>query len=156
MIKNWGVSFDHVLASEGGYSNDPVDPGGETNLGVTKRAWAEFIKRPVADGEMKTLTKDMVRPFYKTMYWDKCDCDNLPSGYDYMVFDFAVNAGVSRSNGFKKPTQGIDTKILIEAFSKAKTDFYNGIVQRRPSQIKFLKGWLNRVASVEKFALSMN
>ena len=40
MIENWNASFEHVIKSEGGYVNDPADPGGETNLGVTKAAWA--------------------------------------------------------------------------------------------------------------------
>ena len=94
MIENWDKSFAEVLKSEGGYVNDPHDHGGETNLGVTKAAWAAYIKRPVQDGEMKALTPDIVKPFYKTEYWDKCKCDSLPSGVDYLVFDLAVNGGV--------------------------------------------------------------
>ena len=97
MKENFQPSFEHVLKSGGGYVNDPDDRGKETNLGVTKAAWAQYIGRPVQDGEMRALTRETVEPFYKKGYWDKCRCDELPAGLDYAVFDFAVNAGPGRA-----------------------------------------------------------
>ena len=49
---------------------------------------------------MKALTKDAVKPFYKTQYWDKVQADLLPKGVDYLAFDFAVNAGVGQCAKF--------------------------------------------------------
>ena len=172
MIENWQTSFEHVMRSEGGYVNDPADPGGETNLGVTKAAWAAYIGRQVEPGEMHALTKEVVEPFYKANYWDKCHCDELPVGLDYAVFDFAVNAGIKRSAKFLQQAVGVeadgsigagtveaahsmDAAAAIRAFSQAKDDFYNGLAEKNPSQHKFLHGWLNRVAEVEHTANSM-
>jgi lysozyme family protein len=169
MKENFHESFEHVLKSEGGYVNDPDDRGGETNLGVTKAAWAQYIGRPVQDGEMRALTRETVEPFYKKGYWDKCRCDELPGGLDFAVFDFAVNAGPGRAAKFLQQAVGVtadgaigpatmaavakvDPAQAVIAFGKTKEQFYNGIVARDPSQAKFIKGWLNRVASVEKFA----
>lgn len=172
MNSNWHSSFEHVLKSEGGYVNDPNDHGGETNLGVTKKAWAEFIGRPVEDGEMKALTKEAVDPFYKKMYWDKCHCDDLPTGLDYAVFDFAVNAGTGRAAKFLQQAVGVtadgaigpgtmaavakaDPKQALEQFSQAKAAFYKGLVEHNPDQQKFIKGWLARVDNVEATAATM-
>jgi lysozyme family protein len=172
MIENWDASFAHVLHSEGGYVNDPADPGGETNLGVTKAAWAEYLGRAIADGEMHHLTPDMVKPFYKEKYWDKCQCDSLPTGLDYAVFDFAVNAGIKRSakflqqavgvpsdgnigHGTVAAAQAVDPQTAIAAFSQAKKDFYNGLAEKNPAEHKFLHGWLSRVDQVEQTASAM-
>ena len=82
-----------ILHHEGGYVNHPKDPGGETNLGVTKRVYEEFG----GTKDMKELTQEDVEPIYKKNYWDKCRCDDLPEGLDLCVFDFAVNAGPGRA-----------------------------------------------------------
>lgn len=172
MKQNFDTAFEHVLKHEGGYVNDPLDRGGETNLGVTKAAWAQYIGRPVQDGEMRALTKEVVKPFYRKGYWDKCRCDELPTGVDYLTFDFAVNAGPGRAAKFLQQAVGAvsdgvigpatlaavakkdPSKILVD-FGNIKEAFYNGIVARDPSQSRFIKGWLNRVASVERFASTM-
>jgi len=172
MQSNFDNAFALLIVSEGGYVNDPQDNGGETNWGVTKKSWADYLGRVVKDGEMKALTKTDVKPFYKKMYWDKCRCDDLPSGLDYAVFDFAVNAGTGQAARFLQRAVGVHddgvigsgtisavkahpAKELLETFSKQKSDFYRSIVQRTPSQAKFLNGWLNRVTAVETTATTM-
>ena len=172
MKENWTTAFEAVIKSEGGYVNDPHDRGGETNLGVTKKAWADYIGRAVADGEMKSLTKDVVQPFYKKMYWDKVRGDELPSGLDYAVFDFAVNAGPGRAAKFLQQAVGVtadgaigpgtmaavakaDPKHALDQFSAAKTAFYKGLVDRDPTQQKFFKGWMARVDHVQHAADTM-
>jgi lysozyme family protein len=172
MKENWNTAFEAVIKSEGGYVNDPHDHGGETNLGVTKKAWADYLGRAVADGEMKALTKDVVQPFYKKNYWDKCHCDELPGGLDYAVFDFAVNAGPGRAAKFLQTAVGVtadgaigpgtmaavakaDPKHALDQFSAAKASFYKGLVDRDPSQQKFYKGWMARVDHVQQTADTM-
>lgn len=172
MIENFDASFDHLIKSEGGYVWDKDDSGGETNLGVTKGAWSSYLGREIEPGEMKALTRDDVKPFYKKMYWDKLCCDDLPQGVDYVVFDFGVNAGTGRSAKFLQRAVGavpdgaigpktlglvkeMDADALLKAFGEQKESFYNSIVENNPSQSKFLKGWLNRVASVQIAAESM-
>ena len=172
MNANFDMSFERVLKSEGGYVNDPADRGGETNYGVTIGAWGAYLGRAIQPGEMKALTLDAVKPFYKSMYWDKVRGDDLPTGVDYAVFDFAVNAGVSRAAKFLQRAVGADddgvigsgtlalvAKItpgkLLENFAEQKEAFYNTLADKNPTQQKFLKGWMNRVASVQTAATSM-
>lgn len=172
MKANFDASFAQVMKSEGGYVNDAADHGGETNLGVTIGAWGAYLGRAIQPGEMKALTLDTVKPFYKTMYWDKVKCDDLPAGVDYAVFDFAVNAGVARAAKFLQRAVGaVDDGVvgpntlflvkkttpgkLLENFTEQKEEFYNTLAEKNPTQQKFLKGWMNRVASVQTAATSM-
>jgi len=172
MKENFDAAFAQIMKSEGGYVWDKDDAGGETNLGVTAGAWAAYTGKPVVSGEMKALTKDTVKPFYKQMYWDKVKGDALPSGVDYAVFDFAVNAGVGRAAKFLQRsvgavddgvigsgTLGLVSKthptILLNHFADQKQRFYNGLATSNPSQQKFLKGWLARVDHVQDTAESM-
>jgi lysozyme family protein len=94
--KNYDKCLETILHHEGGYVNHPKDPGGETNLGVTKRVYEEFG----GTKDMKDLTVEDVAPIYKKGYWDKVKGDQLPSGLDLCVFDFGVNAGPGRAAKF--------------------------------------------------------
>jgi lysozyme family protein len=172
MKSNFDACFAKVIKSEGGYVNDPADRGGETNLGVTIGAWGAYLNRAIQPGEMKALTVDIVKPFYKSMYWDKVRGDDLPVGVDYAVFDFAVNAGVGRAAKFLQRAVGAldDGAIgpgtlalvakttpgkLLDNFAEQKEAFYNTLADNNPTQQKFLKGWLARVDHVQTAATSM-
>ena len=113
MKSNFDTSFEMVLAHEGGYVNDPRDPGGATNMGVTQRAWEEYVGHPVSERSMIALTRDMVKPFYKAKYWDKINGDRLPSGVDHAAFDLAVNSGVSRAARYMQRIAGVPEDGLI-------------------------------------------
>ena len=162
MKDNWQKSFEMMLESEGGWSNHPSDPGGMTNLGVTKRVWEEWVGRESNEKEMRALTPEMVAPLYKRKFWDACKCDELPSGIDYLVFDFAVNAGPGRSAKILQTAVGVpadggigpitlaavnkhDGEELVQKFSDAKEAFYRSLNTFET----FGKGWLNRVAAVK-------
>jgi len=93
MKENYDHCLEMILHHEGGYVNHPKDPGGETNLGVTKRVWEEHG----GTKDMKDLTVEDVAPIYKKSYWDRVKGDDLPSGLDLCVFDFGVNAGTGRA-----------------------------------------------------------
>jgi len=168
MLSNWQKSFELMLKSEGGYVNNPADPGGRTNLGVTQATWENWVGRPSDEAEMRSLTADKVEPLYKKKFWDAVRGDELPVGLDYLVFDFGVNAGPGRAikvmqsavgvtpdGGFGPLTlaavQAIDPVELIEKFSQAKEDFYRSL----GTFATFGKGWLNRVADVKVKANSM-
>jgi len=75
MLSNWRISFEHMLNSEGGFIRHPSDPGGMTNLGVTKAVWEEWIGRASTEREMRSLTPEIVEPLYKEKYWNACRCD---------------------------------------------------------------------------------
>jgi len=93
MADNFSKCLEIILRSEGGYVNHPKDPGGETNLGVTKRVYQEWG----GTKNMKDLTKDDVAPIYEKNYWARAKCPDLPSGLDLAVFDWSVNSGVGRA-----------------------------------------------------------
>jgi lysozyme family protein len=168
MLSNWSNAFQLMLKSEGGFVNHPSDPGGMTNLGVTKATWENWVGRESDEAEMRGLTPEKVEPLYKKKYWDAVRGDELPAGISYLCFDFAVNAGAGRSiktlqtavgvtpdGGFGPMTmaavQAVDPVELIERFSQAKEDFYRSL----NTFATFGKGWLNRVADVKVKANSM-
>ena len=97
MIDNFEKSLEMVLHHEGGYVDHPKDPGGATNYGVTKKVYEVYLGRECTKDEVKDMPLKAVREIYKRKYWDKIRGDDLPSGLDWAVFDFAVNAGVSRA-----------------------------------------------------------
>jgi lysozyme family protein len=159
-----------VLKHEGGYVNDPLDSGGRTNLGVTQRVWEEFVGHPVSEADMRALTPEKVGKLYRQRYWMPSYCEVMPRGLDYLLFDFSINAGVGRG---VKTLQGVigvvadgvigsrtraainatNVKKLINDYSDARTDFYQGIVARRPDQVRFINGWLRRVEEARQLAL---
>jgi lysozyme family protein len=168
MLSNWPASLALVLKAEGNFVNHKADPGGMTNLGVTRNVWREWVNRDVDEAEMRSLTPELVTPLYKARYWDACKCDDLPRGVDYAVFDSAVNMGPSRAAKLLQTALGVtadgsigratiaaataaDPTELLEAFSLGKEAFYQSL----PTFATFGKGWLNRVAHVQDAAEQM-
>ena len=168
MKHNWDEAFAHVLKYEGGYVNHPSDPGGMTNLGVTKRVWEEWTGKPATEADMRSLTPEMVGPLYKKRYWDVVRGDDLPSGVDFCMFDCAVNAGVGRASKFLQQAVGvladgqIGPKTLAAVTAKPADEVIAAFCDLREAHYKSLstfptfgKGWLNRLASVEAASSSM-
>jgi len=168
MNTNWDACFNHLIKHEGGYVNHPSDPGGRTNLGITQAVWENWVDRPVTEEEMKALTKDMVKPLYKDLYWERVKGDKLPSGVDYCVFDAAVNSGVRRASQWLQSALGVTADgsigpqtLAIASVTSPATIITNFSAQR----LKFLqglatwptfgKGWERRVNEVKAAALSM-
>ena len=168
MISNFPAALALVLKSEGGFVNHPRDPGGVTNLGVTRNVWRDWVNRDVDEAEMRSLTPELVTPLYKARYWDACKCDDLPRGVDYAVFDSAVNMGPQRAAKLLQTALGVtaDGVIgratiaaataanpveLLDAFSQGKEAFYKSL----STFATFGKGWLNRVSHVQDAAEGM-
>jgi lysozyme family protein len=86
---NFERAFAIILNSEGGYSNDPRDPGKETKYGISSRAYPNL--------DIKNLTIAQAEEIYRADYWDKCRCDEMPEGLKLPLFDSAVNQGSSRA-----------------------------------------------------------
>ena len=168
MKENWDDSFAAVLKHEGGYVNNPRDPGGRTNLGVTQRAWEAYLNRDVTETEMRALTPDIVKPFYKAMYWDKIKGDQLPAGVDYATYDLAVNSGARRAAKYLQEIAGVFADGIIgpksidaiEALDPEQTvevlcDMRLNFLKRLTTFDTFGKGWSARVAEVKAKASSM-
>lgn len=126
-----------VMRWEGGYVNDPHDAGGETKYGISKRAYP--------NEDIKNLTLERAGELYKKDYWDKIGADRLDDGLDCAVFDCAVNMGVGRAKQFLARAS-----TWVE-FNEERREYYKGIVASKPSQSKFIKGWMNRVDALDDF-----
>ncbi len=83
---NFDKAFEVIIGAEGGYVNDPQDPGGETKFGISKRSY------PALD--IANLTLDEAKNIYRTEYWVSAQCDKMPWPLSLFVFDCAVNQGV--------------------------------------------------------------
>jgi len=167
MQENYDKCLKAILHHEGGYVNHPKDPGGETNLGVTKRVYEEFG----GTKDMKELTVEDVAPIYKKGYWDKMKGDDLPSGLDLCVFDFGVNAGPGRSAKYLQTMIGtvadggigpntlkavanyveeVGLEKAVENFQEARQGYY----EKLSTFDTFGKGWTRRVTETTELAKS--
>jgi len=168
MKDNFEAALKAILHHEGGYVNHPADPGGMTNLGVTKRVWEEWVGHEVDEKTMRNLTPEIVGPMYKVKYWDKIKGDDLPTGVDYVVFDAAVNSGPGRAAKWLQACVGVepdggigpktlaavnafDANQLIEDYAKRRLSFLMDL----QTWDTFGKGWGRRVAEVQKTGLDM-
>lgn len=79
-------AFDRLIRHEGGYVNNPSDPGGETKWGISKRAFPNL--------NIAALTRVDAREIYKTFFWAPLEASTMPSSVAFQVFDFAVNSGI--------------------------------------------------------------
>lgn len=168
MQNNWIKCLETILHHEGGYVNHPKDPGGETNLGVTKRVYEDFG----GTKDMKDLTREDVEPIYKKNYWDRVKGDDLPAGLDLCVFDFGVNAGTGRAakylqtmigtvadggigpNTLKKLGEYVDeygVENAIKRYQESRQKYYEDL----STFDTFGKGWTRRVTETTELALEM-
>lgn len=148
MHKNLEPALLWVLAHEGGYVNHPKDPGGATNMGVTQRVYDGYRKRkrlPVQS--VRAIESSEVAEIYKSQYWDAVRGDDLPSGLDYAVFDYAVNSGpvraikdLQREVGVKD--DGLLGQITLGAIKEQDVfDLIERLCNRRMAFLKRLKHW---------------
>lgn len=86
------VAINRVLGHEGGYVNDPSDPGGETKWGISKRSYPHL--------NIERLTRDEAIHLYKVDFWNKVHTDVLPDALDFQLLDSAVNSGIDQSIRF--------------------------------------------------------
>lgn len=154
-MANFDKVIDKVLINEGGYVNDPHDSGGETNFGISKRAYPNV--------NIKELTTAGAKSIYKKDYWDKVKGDDIANDLvAYELFDTAVNMGVRTASkliqavadvhpdGFignksLKAINNMDIETLITKFKLVKIARYLHIVKRNSKNRKFFFGWVNRV-----------
>lgn len=170
MKQNFDRSLEMLLHHEGGFVNHPKDPGGVTNLGVTKKVYEKWVGREVSVDEMKALTPSDVAPIYKKNYWDKLKGDDpmMPSGLDFAAFDWGVNSGTGRpakviqryigatqdgAIGPKSLTLVAenDPSKIIQYLYEQRQKFYEGLKHFKT----FGKGWTRRNQETLKAAMEM-
>lgn len=163
MQTDFELPYKYTAAYEGGYVNHPRDPGGATNRGITQRTYNAWLrKNGHKTRDVRHITDNEVKSIYYHEYWRAANCNLLPRGVDFVVYDAAVNSGVSRSvrwlqaivgtavdgiNG-SKTQDAVDMYVaahgpdrLIERLCYTRLDF----VQSLDTFDVFGKGWTRRI-----------
>ena len=168
MKQNFDKCLKMLLHHEGGFVDHPKDPGGMTNLGVTRKVYEKWVGRKVTGQEMRDLTPDDVAPIYKKNYWDKVRGDDLPSGVDWVAFDWAVNSGTGRpAKAIQRCIGAIqdgaigpktlalvaekDPEHIIQYVTTTRQRFY----ERLKTFETFGRGWTRRNSETQEIALEM-
>ena len=155
----------HVLALEGGYSDDPFDPGGPTNQGITLADYADYVGTPVTAATRERLTAGVrnidpaaVRAIYLERYWGPSHAGELSPAIALMHFDTAVNQGLG--TGARLLQRALDVAVdgeigplTLQAAATAQTDIVlEGYAELRRDRYRSLhhfgrfgRGWLRRV-----------
>ena len=153
--KKFRAALAFVLRHEGGYVNDPDDPGGETKYGISKRAHPDL--------DIKNLTETQAGEIYRRAYWDACGLD---------IFDAAVNLGPLQAKKLAQKAAGAAAdgiwgpktraafaartdEALVEMLCHYRRQCYQDIVRRRPASQKYLKGWLRRVDDLQQYVRTL-
>ncbi len=160
------AAVDLILSHEGGYVEDPRDPGGCTNLGITLATYRAFIHPRGSCSDLKHLTANQAASIYQRHYWDAVRGDDLPAGLDVCVVDMAVNAGVSMAAKLLQRLLGVPADGVIGAVTLAALDGHDVVglchrysvariafYQSLPTFKTFGKGWSNRVITTQAAAL---
>ena len=143
-----------VLKHEGGYVNDPVDPGGETNFGIAKRSHP--------DVDIKNLTEEGAKEIYYQDYWMKNRVPQLPDELKHIYFDMCINQGRGRAvkilqqaanakganlkvdGGLRPKTIGALNGVELDRVRAYRIKYYADLVTRKPDLEKFYFGWFRR------------
>ena len=159
MKENYAKCLAQVLKYEGGYVDHPKDPGGPTNKGVTQAVYDSWRKsQNLPTQSVRAIADSEVAAIYKNLYWDRISGDNLPSGVDFAVFDYAVNSGVSRAAKMLQSVVGVtqDGMIGPATIEATKTYVAMAVTNKRLAFMQSLsiwstfgKGWSARIADVK-------
>lgn len=154
-----------ILGYEGGFVNDPADPGGATNKGITLHTFSTFLGRPATIAELKVIPADATAAIYKQGYWDLVRGDDLFAGIDLFCFDSAVNCGPARAARWLQHALGVNEDGQIgPATLRAQADASDHLViedmrQQREAHYRsqptfghFGGGWINRLTLVSEQA----
>lgn len=166
---NVAQSIGYILKSEGGYTNDPQDPGGPTNWGITIYDVRLYVKKNATAADVRALSKDQAIKIYESKYWDALASDDLPSGLDYTAVDYGVNSGVGRSGRVLRRVLRLPTddwhvtdevmtalkKRALTAVIRQVNDERSAFLHRLATCPRFCGGWDRRVASVKAISLKM-
>ena len=150
-----------VLEWEGGYVNDPQDPGGETNFGISKASYPDL--------DIRNLTRDEAVAIYHRDYWVAPDYVSLPDQIGAKMLDMGVNMGprtanrcLQRACNHMSATLAVDgvlgplsraavthqpVNVLLATLRVEAANYYREIVADNPAMVKYLRGWLRRAGS---------
>ncbi|MFC3324251.1 glycoside hydrolase family 108 protein [Mesorhizobium cantuariense] len=169
MDRNFARALALVLKSEGGWSDNPADPGGAIMKGVTLANFRRYVKADATKADLRGIHDGQIATIYRRFYWDAVHGAELPDGVDHAVFDFAVNSGPGRAAKYLQAAVGVaqdgrigpvtlsaanakPAGVIIDALCDARLTF----LKRLPTWPTFGRGWSDRVKSVRIQALLMS
>ena len=154
---NFDQAFDRLLGNEGGYVNDPNDPGGETNWGISKRSYPNV--------DVKALTREGAKRIYRTDFWERGGMDGYDPAIAFQVFDIAVNSGIETAVRMLQRAAGVADDghagpVTIAAVkARSVTDVLMLLVAERlefwaklSTWERFGRGWSRRAAQDLRYA----
>ena len=159
MYTEFDEIIEVVLEHEGGYVNDPDDPGGETKYGISKKAYP--------DEDIKELTVERAKELYKRDYWDRYRTGDLPDRLRHIYVDMCINMGggsaikilqeaCNSKNSNKIDIDGGIGPMTIKAAASVeefrlrafRVLYYAELIMKKPNLEKFWVGWFKRSCEV--------
>ena len=141
--------IEKTLAFEGGYSNDSEDPGMETKWGISRKSFPDL--------DIANLTKEQAIQIYREKYWEPVsnfrEPDFLSNRILWKLFDIAVNMGMATAESFwDKVMDGLNISFsddkALHQLSALQMKRYGLIIKAKPSQVKYLQGWITRAMTI--------
>lgn len=172
-MDNFQPAVEYVLKNEAGFVNDPIDPGGATNWGITAHMLSSYRGKEITTDDVKNLSHDEACAIYKQIFWNPLRLSELTSGVvATAILDIAVNRGPSHAVGYAQACAGLKPDGILGSGTLAglnglpdKTFLcrlipslvrgYAEICVHEPSQLKFLNGWINRAFRLMNFIEEM-
>jgi lysozyme family protein len=166
-MKRFLRALPFVLQWEGGYVDDPDDPGGATNKGITQGTYDDWRASCQLDPQpVKFISDCDVSTIYRRRYWEAAHCDELPCDFDIAVFDTAVNMGKRRAIRFLQKAAGCEADGMWGPVTKAAVGSltnedlatyldhrqakYEQLIRNNPRLAKFRNGWMNRLNALRR------
>lgn len=141
MTDKFNKLIGFILKHEGGYVNDPIDPGGETNMGISKRSYP--------NEDIKNMTVERASEIYFRDYWTPLNCDNYEDNkLALALFDSAVNCG---TGSVQKWVSELGNQITYKNILLKRLRRYANICQKNPKMSKFLLGWIIRILHIHEW-----
>ena len=172
MSDRFEICLAFTLKAEGGFVDNPADPGGATNMGITLATYRQWSDDPeLGVLQVQDMTERTARAIYRSLYWNPLRADALPAGVDLSVFDMGVNAGIWRSARLLQRALGFtgeevdgcvgpetlaavakaDPGSLIDDLAERQSAYYHGLADFAT----FGVGWLRRTDERRRAALAM-
>lgn len=176
-MANFYIAYKKVAQAEGGYQKHPSDSGNYnsrnelvgTNWGISAPVYENYIGRPPSETDMRQMSAATARDIYRKSFWDDIRGDEIINqSVADIFFDGRVNHGRTGTKLMQR-VLGVaddgrvgpqtlrainqsDPRQLYIAYREARREFYYYLTEKRPSQLDFLDGWLNRLATFNEYA----
>jgi lysozyme family protein len=167
-IRNWQTCLTAIFAEEGGFADNPGDPGGATNMGITRVTLAAWRGTPVSREDVMMLEKSEAARIYRERYWCAIGGDDVPDGLDLALFDDAVNSGPRTAirdlqRALEVPQDGVIGPLTRDAIAaRPMPEVIAALGAARLARLKglshfslFGRGWSRRIQRIERQAKAL-